>query len=289
MERVKVVVRYPNNRLLKGYTFNFNPDSPQIDIFPAAAGPAGEAIKVITNELKAIFFVRDFEGNPGYTERRAVPEGERPAGRKVEVTFRDGEVLLGTTMGYDPGRLGFFVFPIDPQSNNLRVFVVNRATRTVRYVKLDERPEGTSLGRMNALLSQPHTLIPIHTRYNPVINSMWPMIIIFVSGIAATFFMAMSSYSMRPVRPIPSLKISAPAGLAAGMPVQLRQGAPIYARPGSDLLTDSGSVGPASGVVVDGLRHQDRWLYQIRFSPERTGWVAESDLVPMPAPPVGSN
>lgn len=277
MERVKVVVRYPSNRLLKGYTFNFNPDSPQIDIFPAASGPSAEAIQVVTNELKAIFFVRDFEGNPKYTDRRFVPEGERPTGRKVEVTFSDGEVLLGTTMGYDPRRLGFFVFPIDPQSNNLRVFVVNRATKTVRYVKLDERPAAPSrLDRMNVLLSQSHTILPIQSRYNPVINSVWPMVIVFVSGIAATFVMAFGSANVRAVRPISPLAASAAAGLVQGMPVQVKPGAAVFANPGLDLLP-GGTV--PSGIVMGRQRHQNQWLYQIQFSPDRTGWVAESDLV----------
>jgi hypothetical protein len=288
MERVKVVVRYPDNRLLKGYTFNFNPDSPQIDIFPAAAGPTGDAIQVQANELKAIFFVRDFEGNPKYTDRRFVAEGERPAGRKVEVTFTDGEVLLGTTMGYDPRRIGFFVFPIDPQSNNLRVFVVNRSTRSVRYVRLDERPQqpqtSSPLGRMNVLFSQSHTILPIPARYNPVISSVWPMIIVFVSGIAATFAMALGSANVRAVRPIHPIKATAITGLAPGMPVQIKPGAAVYATPGSDLLPSG--AGPAeTGIVLERQRLQNQWLYQIRFAPDRTGWVAEPDVVPVPTTP----
>jgi hypothetical protein len=52
----------------------------------------------------------------------------------VEVTFIDGEVLVGSTLGYDPKQQGFFIFPADPKSNNIRVYVVSSAAEKVRYL-----------------------------------------------------------------------------------------------------------------------------------------------------------
>jgi hypothetical protein len=52
----------------------------------------------------------------------------------VEVEFKDEEVLFGTTTGFDLKRPGFFLFPVDPQSNNLKVFVVSAAVRSVLAV-----------------------------------------------------------------------------------------------------------------------------------------------------------
>jgi len=49
------------------------------------------------------------------------------------VTFADGETLAGSTLGYDPNRQGFFVFPVDPTSNNVRVYAVTAAVKGVRY------------------------------------------------------------------------------------------------------------------------------------------------------------
>ncbi len=49
-------------------------------------------------------------------------EGHNITGRKVKVLFKDGEVLVGSTMGYDIKRLGFFLFPADiskQQSENI--------------------------------------------------------------------------------------------------------------------------------------------------------------------------
>jgi len=76
-------------------------------------------------DLKAIFMVWHFVGHSLYKEQKKYIEGEKPSGKKVEVTFIDGEVLVGTTLGYDPKRQGFFIFPADPKSNNIRVYVVS--------------------------------------------------------------------------------------------------------------------------------------------------------------------
>jgi hypothetical protein len=55
-------------------------------------------------------------------------------GRKVAVTFHDGEILLGSTLGYKGEGQGFFVHPADPRSNNLRVFVAPGATQQVKFL-----------------------------------------------------------------------------------------------------------------------------------------------------------
>jgi hypothetical protein len=131
MEPVKVVVRYLDGRVMKGFTQDFFPNKDRFHLHHAAKS-SGESVEVMLKDLKAIFFVQDFEGNAQYSERKSYGEGERAQGRKVEVTFADGEVLVGSTMGYDPNRPGFFIFPADPKSNNMRAFAVSSAVKKVR-------------------------------------------------------------------------------------------------------------------------------------------------------------
>ncbi len=130
MGPVKVIIRYADGRLVKGYTNDFFPNKPQ---FHVGAGPADTGALVRVGELKAVFFVKDFDGRPEHEEALSF-EGQKPAGRKVEVTFNDGEVVVGTTLGYDAGRPGFFLVPADGESNNLRVFAVNAAVKNFRYL-----------------------------------------------------------------------------------------------------------------------------------------------------------
>jgi hypothetical protein len=56
------------------------------------------------------------------------------AGRRIKVAFKDGEVLVGTTQGYQPGRPGFFLVPADPSSNIERCYVLSAATQEISFV-----------------------------------------------------------------------------------------------------------------------------------------------------------
>ncbi len=83
-------------------------------------------------DLKAVFFVHDFVGNPEYQETSGTEPPKH--GRRIEVVFRDGERLHGRTDAYNPKKMGFFMFPADPKSNNIRIFVVNKNALQVQFV-----------------------------------------------------------------------------------------------------------------------------------------------------------
>jgi hypothetical protein len=130
---IKIVVRYADYRVMKGYARDFFPNKSSFHLELIAEGHKGEVIKVHMSDLKAVFFVRDFKGNPAYNESKYFKDGQRINGRKVRVSFKDGEVLVGSTMGYDPKREGFFLFPSDPQSNNIKVFVISSTVSKVDF------------------------------------------------------------------------------------------------------------------------------------------------------------
>ncbi len=128
----KVVVAYLDGRRLKGYVYDFSALKERFRLFPAEDPLHHEGAEVEIKDLKAVFFVKDFVGHPGYHESQLAEPSTH--GRKIEVTFSDGEQVLGTTEGYNPQRLGFFIFPADAKSNNVRIFVVNRNIRQAKWV-----------------------------------------------------------------------------------------------------------------------------------------------------------
>jgi hypothetical protein len=150
----KVVARCLDGSLIKGYTFDFRPLQARFHVFPDASAGASPT-RVLVRDLKALFFVRDHAGNGGYQERRHFRRGEHMGGRRVEVTFTDGEVMVGVAEEMGPGTTGFFLVPVDPGSNNLRVYVPSRAVRSV--VPL---PEGVTarLPRPPTAAARPMTL-----------------------------------------------------------------------------------------------------------------------------------
>jgi len=134
MDVPKIIVRYADGRIIKGYCQDFFPNKPSFHISLALPESSNETVEVFLKDLKALFFVRDFLGDAKYKEQKIFPDGVKISGRKVEVTFRDGEVMIGSTLGYEPKRPGFFLFPSDSHCNNLRVFVVSQAVSKVEYI-----------------------------------------------------------------------------------------------------------------------------------------------------------
>jgi hypothetical protein len=130
----KIVARFADGRVLKGTTADFVPAKATFHV-SAATDPVGaKPMEIKVGDLKALFFVRDYEGNPAHEEQKKFDPTRPPAGRKIEVVFSDGEVLIGTTTGYQKGRPGFFVVPADAASNMERCYVISAATKEVKFL-----------------------------------------------------------------------------------------------------------------------------------------------------------
>lgn len=127
----KIVVRYTEGQLLKGFTHDFNPARSQFSLWSSPLGKPHDRVIVPLARLKGVFFVKDFDGNPNYVER--TDAGHVQHGRRIEVTLLDSEVIVGRTLNYRPDGYGFFVVPNDPLTNNIRVFIVATAVRQVRF------------------------------------------------------------------------------------------------------------------------------------------------------------
>jgi hypothetical protein len=124
--RKKVVVRKLDKELVKGYV---NPASflgeSQVELLDRE----GHVLAIPLNLVKAVYFVRDFEGDPGYTERKAFLRRPRLDGLWVRLTFKDEEVLEGMLANnlLELDSRGFSITPADLSSNNLRIFIPRSA------------------------------------------------------------------------------------------------------------------------------------------------------------------
>lgn len=130
----KVVARFADGHVLKGMTGDFTPGKDAFHIILSDAPPGSKPADVRTMDLKALIFVKDFAGNPKHEERKEFDPTQPQAGRKIRVVFNDGEVMVGTTLGYQRGRPGFFLVPADSESNIERCYVVSIATREIAFI-----------------------------------------------------------------------------------------------------------------------------------------------------------
>lgn len=135
-----VVARYRDGKMIRGMTHDFGPQKKAFHVNTVekeGKGIGGKVFEVFLSELKAVFFVKSLEGRQdlhspnGRTDEKL----EAPALMKVRVTFFDGEILVGTTHGYTPEREGFFIVPLERNSNNLRIFVISSAVKKVETWK----------------------------------------------------------------------------------------------------------------------------------------------------------
>ncbi len=146
MPRLRVVAHRKTGHLIKGYT--------DLDVALDAAGipvthsiklpkqlnvePVNntKAVRLPLDSLKAIFFVRSFDGNASYAETKFFNPEPEIEGLWVHITFEDGE----TTEGIVHNSLsllndaGFLMRPPDPNSNNHAVYVLKSAITRFRVV-----------------------------------------------------------------------------------------------------------------------------------------------------------
>ncbi|MBM4185823.1 MAG: hypothetical protein FJ206_00790 [Gemmatimonadetes bacterium] len=120
-----VVARYRDGRTIKGTSLNVDPAKPTFHV-----KTEGGAIEVRLVDLKALFFVKDPVGNSAHNEASEPTSGDaRLVGAKrIAVRFEDGETVTGMSNRYPPLGKYFFMLPIDPKSNNVRILVNRAAT-----------------------------------------------------------------------------------------------------------------------------------------------------------------
>ena len=128
----KVVVALVDNRRVKGFVYNFSAVRETFSVFPTESAQKSETNDLRLKDVKAVFFVKDFTGNSARCDLQSPEQLRR--GRKMEIVFRDGERMIGTTEAYHPQKPGFFMFPADADGNNARVFVVNANLQSVRFL-----------------------------------------------------------------------------------------------------------------------------------------------------------
>ena len=124
----KVVVRFKDKTLLKGRSNDLSRDKTKFHLKRLT----GQVEEVSTEDLKAVFIVKSFEGdkNYQYTYKDFIPWG----GHKIKIEFVDGEVMIGYTPYYPEGHQNFFVTPADLHCNNKEVYVVKSAIRQIYYL-----------------------------------------------------------------------------------------------------------------------------------------------------------
>ncbi len=132
-QRNRIVVHFKDGNLVKGYTLDFTSAKEFFHIISETEKDKPSIHEIWIRDLKAIFFVKQLDGNKNYYEKKEFEEGKNAKmhGVKVKVEFSDGEIIRGKSFAYNKAKKGFFVIPVDPESNNDRIYIVRDATNNV--------------------------------------------------------------------------------------------------------------------------------------------------------------
>jgi hypothetical protein len=124
----RVVARFKDGRVLKGLARDPSPGSGVLRLRPA--GEPSEAVEIRLEDLKGVFFVKSWEGNPAYVESdEGFADGPLAGNgafrmQRTVAGFQDGERMKGYSHNFAPDLPTLCFFPYDPFGNNYKVLIV---------------------------------------------------------------------------------------------------------------------------------------------------------------------
>jgi len=127
MIKNRIVVRFKDKSVLKGTVSVFSP----FHRFFKLELMDGNLVTIDMDRIKAMFFVKSYEGNKKYTY--SYKDELFWVGDKVMVRFTDGEKLVGYTEQLNCSPRGFFITPADLKGNNKYVFAARSAIKSMTF------------------------------------------------------------------------------------------------------------------------------------------------------------
>jgi hypothetical protein len=92
--------------------------------------------EVPVNEVKAVFFVKSFEGQGSRNDLKFFSNAPMVHGVWVQLQFKDGEIMEGIILNgmHHLTEPGFFVHPTDPDANNRLIYVLKSSLADFRVL-----------------------------------------------------------------------------------------------------------------------------------------------------------
>ena len=133
--RQRLVVRFKDGRTVGGVCFALNiaESGFHLDVVDTAGASLGQTQYMLFRELKAVFYVKSFDGN---FDKTIHYREWNPEGGELVVVFKDGEILRGFSLHkYNPDSERFYVMPVKADTNNISMLVEASAVEAVYTVE----------------------------------------------------------------------------------------------------------------------------------------------------------
>lgn len=125
----KLEVRFRDGKIVKGTTYKLDTQSLGFYLVPLEPTDEAERMNIYFSDIKAIYFVRDFEGklDPSEADGQYVAEGQ-----DVRVALPDGEIIEGRALHrFDPTCERFFMVPKEGDTNIISILIEMSALKGI--------------------------------------------------------------------------------------------------------------------------------------------------------------
>lgn len=142
----KVVIRLDSGEVIKGF-FTIDADASLEAVLNDSTtngsqsimvkvAPTNESISVAWSDVKSIFFVKSFRGDPARKDLRFYAKGPAVGEVLAEIRFNDNEVIEGIIDNSAKHIVGdgILMQPSDPNSNNLMIYANKSAIANYRVL-----------------------------------------------------------------------------------------------------------------------------------------------------------
>lgn len=142
----KIIISFGNGKLLMGYlSFAGHPDLATLleksqcgfpRVITISSREDRRPVEVALNDVKAIFFVKSFDGDKTRKDLHFYANGPEVGDIWVEIHFKDHEIMEGTIHNsiHHLVEPGFFLNPSDRGGNNLLIYVNKDAILNYRVL-----------------------------------------------------------------------------------------------------------------------------------------------------------
>ncbi len=125
----KLEVRFRDGKIVKGTTYKLDTQSLGFYLVPVEPTEEEERMNIYFSDIKAIYFVRDFEGKSAPAEAGNQYSVE---GQDVRVAFPGGEIIEGRTLHrFDPTCERFFMVPKEGDTNIISILIEMSALKGI--------------------------------------------------------------------------------------------------------------------------------------------------------------
>ncbi len=124
----RIVIRYLNGTIRKRVVSDINIEIDRITLKNVLTGRLEHHS---TDDLKAVFWVKNLIGDPSRVDRQGFIKEADP--ENIFIEFKDGECQWGSHSGYSNRTHGFYFYPHDPDSNNIKCYIPRSALNYVLF------------------------------------------------------------------------------------------------------------------------------------------------------------